>query len=133
MPAAPHSSCLRDDMVEQVMRATDDESLLWPFLDAPAASRAAHAALGRLLSAVPVRLVAGCPLLAWLTGTALDPHWRDYCPPASRSLWADLEFLRLLFADAAAAGAVDGLPAGDAYAELEAFRAFADAELGVGR
>lgn len=107
-------------MLEQVMRVTGDDIALIPFLDAPPASRAAHAALGRLISEVPVRLIAGCPLLAWLTGCALDSEWRDWYGSAPDSLWSNLEFLTTLYGPA---------PGDDPYASLEALRERSETDL----
>jgi hypothetical protein len=100
-PAAPQADeMLRAEVVEQVMRVTDDDVLLLPFLDAVPGSRAAHAALGRLLSGCTLRLVVGCPLMAFVGGTVRDPQWRRAYPPAPDSLWAKLEFLATIYGPA---------------------------------
>lgn len=82
--------------LEQVMRSCGDELMALPFLDVEAGSRRAASALGRLLTEHPLRLVAGCPLIALVSGAPVDPLWRDACPAAERSLWAELDFLRQL-------------------------------------
>lgn len=114
---------LRGAVVEQVMRVTGDDALVLPFLVAPPGSRAAHAALGRLLSEAAVRLVVGCPLMAFVSGTGLDPSWRTSCPPASDSLWSSLEFLEQMY------GPAPELP--DPYEALEELRARAESDLGT--
>lgn len=114
----------RADVVEQVMRAVDDELLVLPFLSVSPTTRAASAALGRLLSTHAIRLVGGCPLISFVAGVDLDRDWRDACPAGSTSLWASLEFLRALYGP---------LPeAEDPFAELEELRRRSEAELGDG-
>lgn len=94
--SAPETA-LRAELLEQLMRVCDDESLLYAFGDVAPGSRAAHTELGRLMLSVAVPLVPGSPLLAFLSGTPLDPHWRDSYPAAPESLWAHLEFLRMMY------------------------------------
>lgn len=124
MKTTPLLSEARAAMLEQVMRVTGDDSAIVPFLDAPPASHAAHAALGRLISEAPVRLVAGCPLLAWLTGCALDGAWRDWCGVTPNSLWASLEFLTTIYG-------IDGCGL-DPYEALELLRATAETDANIG-
>lgn len=86
-------------MIEQVMRVTGDDLLVFDFLDAPPGSQAAYAALGKLLAEAAVPLHQGCPLLAWLQNEPVDPHWREATPATAESLWAALQFLEALYGD----------------------------------
>src|SRR5687768_1526308 len=112
---------LRDQVLEQVMRVTDDETLVVPFLGVQPRSRRAHTALGRLLSFAPVALVVGSPVMALVGGDALDPQWRTACPVASASLWSTFEFLVTMY------GPAD--EGQDPYQALEQLRGRADAEM----
>lgn len=114
------SSSLRAEMLEQVMRVTADDALVVPFLDAAPRSREAHAALGRLISDAHVRLMLGCPLMAFVSGTHLDPEWRRSYPASPDSLWGSFEFLSTMY----------GPPSSeDPYSGLEALRSMADEDL----
>ena len=88
---------LRAAAIEQVMRTVSDDNVLLPFLEANPCSKEAHAALGRLISEVPVRLVLGCPLMAFVSGTELDPFWRTSYPASKDSLWSNFEFLNTMY------------------------------------
>lgn len=117
VPAAEHgvhhgstasNSCnvARNLLVEQVMRMTDDDRILLPFLDAPAASVEILAATGRLLASPPTPFPLGTPLSVWVAAEAADAvgnshgeditGWRSRLPVRERTLWDDLEFLRLI-------------------------------------
>jgi len=80
---------LRDAVIEQVMRITNDDTLVMPFLYALPGTRAAHSAIGRLLGQSPCALPFGCPLLAYVNQGPMVVSWRDFCHPAATSLWAD--------------------------------------------
>lgn len=105
--------------LEQVMRCTSDDELVVPFLDVEPASTAAHVALGRLLGGASVTLSPGCPLLALVCGTGVDPQWRTACPATAGSLWGHYELLGQLYGPI-----VDDNP----YAALERLRALEDAD-----
>jgi hypothetical protein len=122
LPAAPdvRANLLRSAAVEQVMRTCDDELAVLAFLEVVPASSQAASALGRLLSENPLRLVAGCPLIALVTGAPVDPHWREAYPPRSESLYSHLEFLVSLY------GPVDDV---DAYGALELLRRRSEQDL----
>lgn len=113
----------RTAVVEQVMRTCDDELQVLPFLAVEPGTRAASAALGRLLSSHPVRLVGGCPLISFVAGAELDPEWRDACPARPSSLWASLQFLRTLYGPDPTAE--------DPYEELETLRRREESDLGA--
>jgi hypothetical protein len=84
-------------LLEQVMRRTDDESLVFAFLDASPHSDAYMVALGRLLAASPGPVPAGTPLHIWAATGTLRQKWRDLCPPVRSSIWGELTTLRSLF------------------------------------
>ena len=88
---------LKLDMIEQVMRVAREDVDVIPFLDAEPGSRAALSALGRLLSNAPLRLVPGCPLVAWAQGGGFDVNWRMSYPPLDGSLWLNLTFLSTIY------------------------------------
>lgn len=117
----PTDDSLLDAVLEQVMRCVVDDASVLPFLGAEPASRAAQAALGRLVGEQEVRLKVGSPLLGLVTGTPVEDRWRDSCPSADGSLWVQLEFLRSLYGDAP--------DAQNPYEALEALRARADSDL----
>lgn len=102
------------DVVEQVMRVTCDDLDVLPFLDAPAGSRRALSALGRLIAATSMELVPGCPVVSWATGSPADHAWRPAYPARPGSLWEHLEFLASLYGH---------VQAPNPYEELEGLRA----------
>lgn len=112
---------LRASVVEQLMRVTSDDAIILPFLSASPGTREAHVALGRLLSATPVRLVVGSPLMAFVSGCDLDVNWRLTFPAESDSLWSSYEFLNSLY------GPV--VPAATPYEDLEFLRSLAGDDL----
>jgi hypothetical protein len=88
-------------VIEQVMRLTDDETLLLPWLDAPAGSRSALVALGRLRFGAPFVLDPDSPLAWWAAGetapaTSNDLSWVERLPVPTASMWAELELLEQL-------------------------------------
>lgn len=90
------SGALIRDVLEQVMRATDD---LLDVLTVDQARRGAvsvHATVGRLLDRGVGPFEPGFPLYAWATGAPVDPSWRSRCEPAPQSLWAALELYRIV-------------------------------------
>src|SRR4051794_19212539 len=91
---------LHVEVLEQVMRVTDDDALVLPFLDAEPGSRNARAALGRLLCAERPTLVTGSPVMSLVTGEHLDPQWRTAHPVREDSLWANLQFLTSVYGPA---------------------------------
>lgn len=107
-------TCPRAMLLEQVMRRTDDETLLLAFVDVAPLSGAYLAALGRLLAASPGPIRAGTPLQVWAGSGTLQRHWRETCPPVRSSIWGELLTLRALF------GVTDPAPAREASADDEA-------------
>jgi hypothetical protein len=81
------------------MRLTDDELLTERVAAATPCSKAAKAALGRLLTAHPHGLTAGSPLHSLVTGGPVDPIWRDQVKTCEGSLWSDLQFLIALYGE----------------------------------
>lgn len=124
LPDAAHTTdaVVRTAAVEQVMRCCDDDLAVLQFVDLVPLTPQAAAALGKLTHAYPMRLVAGCPLMALVTGGPLDRHWRDSYPARPDSLYANLEFLAAMF------GGLD--PDEDPYGALTRLRERAEAELG---
>jgi hypothetical protein len=92
-------------VTEHVMRAVDDDTHLYAFLDAAPQSPAAYAALGALTTHAMFQLTAGSPVHAWLRGHTLDPNWRDAVPVRPGSLWEQLQFLQTLYGTPAGAAA----------------------------
>ena len=90
-------TCPTPLLLEQVMRRTDDESLVFAFLGASPRSDAYMVALGRLLAASPGPVPAGTPLHIWAATGTLRQKWRDLCPPVRSSIWGELTTLRSLF------------------------------------
>jgi hypothetical protein len=90
-------TCPKALLLEQVMRRTDDESLVFSFLDASPRSDVYMVALGRLLAASPGPVPAGTPLHIWAATGTLHKQWRDLCPPVRSSIWGELTTLRALF------------------------------------
>lgn len=89
------TSVSRQELIEQVMRMTNDDRLLLPFLDAPAGSEQLLSATGRLLAAPPTPFPLSTPLAAWVGAeSTCTSEWRSLIPQGDRSLWEDLEFLR---------------------------------------
>lgn len=76
-----------EDVIEQVLRLTDDPSYPSLFLAAEPISKEASSALGRLISDVEVSLVPGCPLLSFVSGTIFEPNWRKWCKPRNGSMF----------------------------------------------
>jgi hypothetical protein len=118
--ATEPAETLLQQVTEQVMRCTDDEAAVFAFDGASPGTPAAAAALGRLLSTHAIQLVAGCPLMAFVTGTEPDPHWRAAYPPRPSSLFAEFEFLQALY----------GPGEGDPFEALATLRLRAEEELG---
>lgn len=101
--------------IEQVMRVGRDELAVLAILETEPGTPEAAATLGRLLTLQPETLHAGCPLIAFVTGTHhVNPHWREAHPPRQHSLFAELQTLI----------AVYGPPASSApWPALESLRA----------
>ena len=107
------------ELVEQLMRTTGDETLVYPVRTATSARHLASV-LGAVLPQLQVGLLAGSPAACLLGLTDIDPNWRDQYPAGPDSLWAELELLRALHCTAVAA---------DPLEELFAARAVAAADL----
>jgi len=87
----------RAELIEQVMRMSDDDRLVIPFLDVIAGSTEILTATGRLLASPPSPFPLGTPLAVWVEPeTRCEPLWRGLLPQRERSLWGDLEFLRAI-------------------------------------
>lgn len=83
-------------LLEQLMRCTDDETLLLALVSKSSSLESLRSALGEFLPALAVPLHAGTPVLVALGYGPLDPDWRLAVPPLPVSLWSELEFLRTL-------------------------------------
>jgi hypothetical protein len=92
---ADQPSAKRSDLIEQVMRMTNDDRIVIPFLDAVARSTEILSATGRLLASPPSPFPLGTPLAVWVEpSTGFETHWRSLLPTRERSMWNDLEFYR---------------------------------------
>lgn len=93
------STALRDAVIEQVMRGTDDISHVYVLAAAHlAAARSTSSVIGRLASAVPgLSFADGMPMRAWQTGGMFDGDWRDTCPAEPTSVWEALHFMRAVY------------------------------------
>lgn len=89
--------CERDDVLEQVLRVSDDVTDACAFARAAPGSRTARIALGQLVSRTAYRPRVGDPILGFVTGAAVNPAWRDRCPPRPDSAWGELELLEALY------------------------------------
>lgn len=90
----------RAELIEQVMRMSNDDRLVIPFLDAVAGSTEILTATGRLLASPPSPFPLGTPLAVWVEPeTRCEKMWRTLLPTRERSLWVDLEFLRAIVGD----------------------------------
>ena len=87
---------LRNDVLEHVMRCTDDDLVVLPFLTAEPGSPEAFEAVGRLVTATPTPLQPGTPLAVFCNGGTVDPHWRANVTDTARSLWGALAVLDAL-------------------------------------
>jgi hypothetical protein len=85
-------------VVEQVMRATDDELLVVPFQSCQPGSQAFFTAVGRLLCTHPGSVPPGSPVHRWSASqpAAAASTWQEACPPQQMSLWGELVMLRQL-------------------------------------
>ena len=90
----------RSELIEQVMRMTDDDRIVIPFLDATAGSTEILSATGRLLASPPSPFPLGSPLAVWVEpSTTLKLQWRSLLPTRERSMWDDLVFYRSIMGD----------------------------------
>ena len=90
----------RSELIEQVMRMTDDDRLVIPFLDASAGSTEILSATGRLLASPPSPFPLGSPLALWVEPSAkLKLHWRSLLQTCERSMWDELVFYRSIMKD----------------------------------
>lgn len=111
----------RSVLLEQVMRMTDDDRYLVPFLTAEPGSAEIMVATGRLLAVAKKAFPLRTPLAVWVTTDRVetadyDLKWRSDLEPNPESLWAELSFLREL------AGVHRGGEWCCPYRELEALR-----------
>lgn len=83
------------ELIEQLMRITDDETLLYRLAEATNRTEVLIG-LGAALPHLRMELLAGSPVLAALGVANLDPEWRRNYPPRPQSLWAELELMRSL-------------------------------------
>lgn len=108
MPVEPHDhrrasapvqplGATRAELLEHVMRLTDDDLIASPFLAVEPGSTSYLAHLGRLLSHGG-RLSPDTPLHRYAQADPGTPDlaWRDTVTPVPRSLWSELEMLRTL-------------------------------------
>lgn len=85
----------RAELVEQVMRMTDDDRLVLPYLHVAPGSEALRAATGRLLAVTEQRIRLGTPLACWSGASGkLVTSWRSEVENAFQCLWEELLFLR---------------------------------------
>lgn len=110
-----HLGMLRDEVLEQVMRATNDDLLAAAFRDPLPGSREFLVNLGKLLSSTSGTVPTRSPLHQWgypHPGRP-DVDWRTHCPQSEGSLWGELLLLRALHGE---------VPSTDPLAELDALR-----------
>jgi hypothetical protein len=84
------------DLIEQLMRSTDDDTLLLDLFEVSTSASSLASLLGKLLPGLSVPLLPGTPVLALLGYGPLDPSWRDHVPALPVSLWSELCLLREL-------------------------------------
>jgi hypothetical protein len=86
------------DVIEQAMRLTGNDTLVVSLLDCTPGSTQARAAAGRLLSETGARLVANSPLAVFISGDGdIADTWRAQLPERDNTLWAQYEFLCQLY------------------------------------
>jgi hypothetical protein len=100
---------LRALAIEQACRAVSHGHEVAELIACEPGSRAAHTALGRLLTGAAVTLRVGTPLLAFCSGTPVDPTWRQLCPIREGSLASTLYFYEQMYGPVAFPGAPAGL------------------------
>lgn len=82
--------------LEHVMRCTDDELAVLPFLTAQQGSPEAFEAVGRLVTLTPTPLGPATPLAVLCNGGTVDSQWREQVGDTPRSLWSSLALLEAL-------------------------------------
>lgn len=89
---------VRCEMIEHVMRLTDDDLLASPFLHSAPQSQDYLTHLGRLLASSRHAVAPDSPLHRYASNPeqAPDLTWRAQVPTGERSLWSELELLRQL-------------------------------------
>lgn len=83
------------ELVEHLMRLTNDETLLLAALAAPDIATL-RAELGSILPSLVSSVPGGSPLAVVLGYGVLLPAWRRLVDPAPMSLWSELELMRTL-------------------------------------
>lgn len=83
------------ELVEHLMRLTNDETLLLAPLAAPDLS-SLRAALGFVIPNLSSTVPGGSPLAVVLGYGLLHPKWRLLVDPVPMSLWSELELMRTL-------------------------------------
>lgn len=83
------------ELVEHLMRLTNDETLLLAALAAPDLA-ALRAELGSVLPSLASTVPGGSPLAVVLGYGSLLPAWRLLVDPVPMSLWSELELMRTL-------------------------------------
>lgn len=93
----------RANLIEQVMRMTDDDRILFPFLHALPGSDTLLSAVGRLLADPPKAFPLNSPIALWShPGLEVSTdNWRSFYEGNSKiendykTLWGELQFLRV--------------------------------------
>lgn len=85
----------RKDSVEQIMRASRHEHLVWPLLGDPNTEEAL-AAVGQVTEELGWSPTPGSPLHALTHGAEVAHSWRAAHTPGPETLYAELLFLRAL-------------------------------------
>jgi hypothetical protein len=83
------------ELVEHLMRLTNDETLLLAALAAPDLA-ALRAELGSVLPSLAATVPGGSPLAVVLGYGSLLPTWRLLVDSVPMSLWSELELMRTL-------------------------------------
>ena len=97
---------------EQAMRTASSAEQVAALIDVEPLTREAYIALGRLLTAVPVNLTVGTPLVALCSGASIISNWRTHCPVHKGSLASTLIFFEQLHGPISFLGAPNGMSSG---------------------
>lgn len=95
----PEYDTIKNDVVEQIMRACTSDVYVIPFLSAEPGTDTYKKALGKLLEVSPQVLVIGTPLTFWTFGGLCSSQWRSECITVDNSVWEELQFRESLMSN----------------------------------
>lgn len=84
-------AALHGDVVEHLMRVTDDEATVFAAHQTRSPTQL-RSVIGRALGTMTIPMPPGSPILALSGLSEPDPQWRAHVDVADPSLWAELEF-----------------------------------------